>query len=290
MRIGFFTAEFLGGVFADDVPVAEALASRGVEVEPVVWNRPFDARRYVALVVRSPWDWYQHRAAFRAFVRGLASAPTRVINPPQMLARFMDKTYFEHLTRLGLDVMPTTFFTPEQLDEVPAELARRGWRRAVLKPSFTANAYGAQRFEASRVDDVVAAARAQVVDSAWMLQPYVEGIEAGGEWSLVFFGGVFSHAVQKRPKAGDYRVQPDHGGASALATPAPDVIAAAQRVISVAVPDSLYARVDGVEHEGRFRLMELEVVEPELFLRLHPPAATRFAEVLLRQVSADARR
>jgi glutathione synthase/RimK-type ligase-like ATP-grasp enzyme len=280
MRVGFLTAEFLAGVFADDVPAVEALAARGVTVEPVVWNRAFEARRYDALVMRSPWDWYKHRAAFRVFVEELGSLETCVFNPPAMLARFMDKTYFSHLEALGLDTVPTAFFSPAQLDEVPAELARRGWSRAVLKPSFTANAYGAQRFEASRVREVVEAAKAHPVDSSWMLQPYVEGIEAGGEWSLVFFAGAFSHAVQKRPKPGDYRVQPDHGGASVLAMPGAEVIAAAERVVSAAVPDAVYARVDGVEHEGRFRLMELEVVEPELFFRLHPPAAARFAEAL----------
>lgn len=284
MRVGFFTAEFLSGLYVDDLPAGQALGARGVEVEPVVWSRPFDAGRFQALVVRSPWDWYKHRTEFRAFVGSLSGLKTPVFNAPELLQRYQDKTYFRHLDTLGLDTVPTTFFTPEQLDDVPAELQRRGWRRAVLKPSFTANAYGAQRFEASEASSVVAQAKAHPVDSEWMLQPYVEGIEAGGEWSLVFFGGVFSHAVQKRPKAGDYRVQPDHGGQSVLATPSAETVAAAQRIIGVAVPEALYARVDGVEHEGRFRLMELEVVEPELFFRLHPEAPARFADALVRRL------
>ncbi|MDX2013235.1 MAG: hypothetical protein SFW67_23770 [Myxococcaceae bacterium] len=286
MRVGFFTAEFLSGLYVDDHPVVAALGARGVEVEPVVWSRPFDAGRFDALVIRSPWDWYKHREAFRGFVASLAALRTPVFNPPAMLARYQDKTYFRELAALGLDTVPTAFFTPESLDALPAELARRGWQRAVLKPSFTANAYGAQRFEAAQVDEVVRQAKAHLVDSEWMLQPYVDGIEARGEWSLVFFGGRYSHAVQKRPKAGDYRVQPDHGGQSLLAEPPGAFIEAAERIVSASVPEALYARVDGVEHEGRFRLMELEVVEPELFFRLHPDAPARFADALVTRLAS----
>ena len=289
MRIGFVTAESWSSLAVDDHPAVAALHARRVEVEPVVWTRPFDANRFDALVMRSPWDWYKHRQAFRRFITSLADLRTPVFNPPAMLARYQDKTYFRELAALGLDTVPTAFFRPEALEQLPDELARRGWRRAVLKPSFTANAWGAQRFEASQVDEVVRLAKAHPVDSEWMLQPYVEGIEARGEWSLVFFGGRYSHAVQKRPKPGDYRVQPDHGGHSVLGEPPPAFIHAAERIISVAVPDALYARVDGVEQAGGFRLMELEVVEPELFFRLHPDAPGRFADALLARLASPLR-
>jgi len=285
-RIGFVTAQFLDGLFSDDAIAARALEARGCSVAPVVWNAAFDASAFDALVIRSPWDWYKHRQAFRTFLASLASAPVRVFNPPAMLGRYADKTYFRHLEALGVDTVPTAFFTPGRLDEVPAVLEQRGWRRAVLKPSFTANAYGAQRFEVADVERVVATAKQHEVDSEWMLQPYVEGIEREGEWSLVFFAGAFSHAVRKQPKGDDFRVQPDHGGSSDLGQPPAPVIVAAQHIVDAAVPDALYARVDGLIHEGRFCLMELEVVEPELFFRLHRDAAERFATELLAKLSA----
>lgn len=279
-RIGFVTAQFLNGLFVDDAVAARVLEARGCSVSPVVWNAGFDPSAFDALVIRSPWDWYKHRKAFRSFVAGLASAPVRVFNPPAMLERFADKTYFRHLDGLGVDTVPTAFFTPARLDDVAGVLAERGWRRAVLKPSFTANAYGAQRFDVAEVDRVVELAKQHEVDSEWMLQPYIEGIEREGEWSLVFFAGRFSHAVRKLPKGGDFRVQPDHGGSSGLAEAPASIVAASQRVVDVAVPDALYARVDGVVHEGRWCVMELEVVEPELFFRHEPLAAVRFADAL----------
>ena len=284
-RLGFVTARFLDGLFFDDALAARALEARGCTVTPVVWNERFDARAFDALVIRSPWDWYKHRPAVRAFLASLASTPVRVCNPPAMLERYADKTYFRHLDTLGVATVPTAFFTPARLDEVAGVMEQRRWRRAVLKPSFTANAYGAQRFEADDVMRVIEVAKQHPVDSEWMLQPYVEGIESEGEWSLVFFAGVFSHAVRKQPKGGDFRVQPDHGGSSALAEPPAPLVAAAQHAIDAAVPDALYARVDGVVHDSRFCVMELEVVEPELFFRLHPQAPERFADALLAQLT-----
>ncbi|MBE2254481.1 MAG: hypothetical protein IAE78_33440 [Myxococcus sp.] len=281
MRIGFVTAQFLDGLADDDLLAARALEARGASVSPVVWNAPLDASAFDALVLRSPWDWYRHRPAFRAYLAGLSTTPVRVFNPPALLSRFADKTYFRHLGALGVETVPTVFFTPERLHEVPAALAERGWSRAVLKPSFTANAAGAHRFEAGQVQQAVDAARRYEVDSEWMLQPYLEGIEREGEWSFVFFSGRFSHAVRKAPREGDFRVQAEHGGTSRLAAPPLTLLKAAQRVVDLAVPSALYARVDGVDDDGGLRLMELEVVEPELFFRLHPEAAGRFAEALL---------
>lgn len=154
-RIGFVTARFLGGLFEDDVPTARALEGRGVEVVPVVWNEPVDLTGLAALVIRSPWDWYHHRPAFRQFLGTLRTAPCPVFNPPTMLERYADKTYFRHLHALGVPTVPTEFFTRERLGEVPRVLEQRGWREAVLKPSFTANAAGAHRFPAERVHEVV---------------------------------------------------------------------------------------------------------------------------------------
>ena len=117
-----------------------------------------------------------------------------------------------------------------------------------------------------------------------MLQPFLPGIRAHGEWSLVFIGGRFSHAVLKRPAEHDFRVQEAHGGSSVAAVPDVEIMSAAERAVRAAArctqltpDDILYARVDGVMHDGRFLLMELEAVEPALFFELAPDAAARMA-------------
>jgi glutathione synthase/RimK-type ligase-like ATP-grasp enzyme len=281
--IGFLTARFLGGLYGDDRLAAEALERRGATVTPVDWRQPIDPG-LDAVVVRSPWDWFHHRAEFRAFLAGLSEQPFRTFNPPSILQRFADKTYFRHLESLGVDVVPTVFFPAAGLSEaaISEVLARRDWTSAVLKPSFTANAQGAVRVRADEdLSRVVDQTRAAPIDSEWMLQPFVPSIETEGEWSLVFFGGQFSHAVRKQPRLGDYRVQADHGGTSMAAEAPAHVLNAAVRAVATAARDTLYARVDGVIWDDRFCVMELELVEPELFFRLEPLAAERFGDALL---------
>jgi glutathione synthase/RimK-type ligase-like ATP-grasp enzyme len=118
-----------------------------------------------------------------------------------------------------------------------------------------------------------------------MLQPFLENVERVGEWSLLFFGGRFSHAVLKRPQRGDFRVQSTHGGVATAAVAPGAMVDVASRIVHVAAPESLYARVDGIEEGGRFLLMELEVVEPDLFFHFEPSAAVRFAECLASKLS-----
>ncbi len=111
-----------------------------------------------------------------------------------------------------------------------------------------------------------------------MVQKFMRGITEG-EWSVIFFAGTFSHAVLKKPKAGDFRVQTDFGGSSNLADPPPHILESASRALR-AVDPTIYARVDGVVDAGRFLLMELELIEPALFLADHPAAPSRFADAI----------
>ena len=112
-----------------------------------------------------------------------------------------------------------------------------------------------------------------------MLQKFMDSIASEGEWSVMFFAGVFSHAVLKKPKPGDFRVQNDFGGTAQLTDPPEHVLSSATRAVEVVAP-TLYARVDGVVDDGQFRLMELELIEPALFLADHPQAPGRFAAAL----------
>ncbi len=285
MRVGFLTAPLVGGISADDAFAARALEERGVSVLAVDWHAPIDPS-LDALVMRSPWDWYHHRDEFRAFLGSLASLRPRVFNAPATLAHFADKTYFRSLERLGVSSVPTRFFsTAPDAAELAIALEARGWRRAVLKPTFTANAAGAMRVDLSDVVEVAKAARLASITSEWMLQPYVESIEVEGEWALVFFDGVFSHAVRKRPKRGDFRVQVEHGGGAEADVPSVALLEWATNVMRAVAPSALYARVDAVSFEGSWRVMELELVEPELFFRTDSLAPARFADALLRQLA-----
>jgi hypothetical protein len=149
----------------------------------------------------------------------------------------------------------------------------RGWGEAVIKPTLSANAYETMRGAPSALQGPLEGILSR---SSALVQPFMPEVVADGEWSLLCFGGSFSHATLKRPAAGDFRVQEAWGGASAPAEPPAWVIAQAERIVGLARGGApAYARVDGVIREGRFLLMELEAIEPELFLRMDAPRAAR---------------
>lgn len=280
MRFAFLTFSGLPSLWHDDVLAVAELNARGHHVTPLVWNAPESLAAldgFDVCVVRSPWDWFHHRAAFRVFLDALGHVRCRVVNDPRTLSAFADKTYLSRLSARGLDVVPTV-----ELDvaELPARmneaLSERGWREAVLKPAFTANAIGARRVKPGDALDGLPALDA---GEKWLLQPYVPSI-ADGEFSFVFFGGEFSHAVHKRPAKGEWRVQHDYGGESEPWAPTSAAISEARALLHAAAPGTVYARVDTVELDGRLHLMELEVVEPELFFRHDAESVKRFADAL----------
>jgi glutathione synthase/RimK-type ligase-like ATP-grasp enzyme len=151
----------------------------------------------------------------------------------------------------------------------------------VIKPSISGGAWHTLRGTVG--DAAFAAAVAQLPrDCDYLVQPFVPEIVSDGEWSLLYFAGAFSHAVIKRPAAGDYRVQGEHGGSAEPAQVDAATLAAADRALAAVAAlghgDHAYVRVDGVVSGGRFLVMELELIEPFLHLAAHPAAAERLAQ------------
>jgi glutathione synthase/RimK-type ligase-like ATP-grasp enzyme len=287
MRIALLTCSRFPQLWDDDQLAATELRQRGHVVEPVIWNVPgvlAQLDTFDVVVVRNPWDWFNHREAFRAFLNELRGCRARVVNDAATLIAFADKTYLTRLEAKGVAVVPTVELAPSELRASLAKtLAAKHWTRAVLKPAFTANAIGAQVFDADALEPVLATA-AQVPlanGEKWLVQPFIPSITEG-ERSFIFFGGVFSHAVRKLPKPGDWRVQHDYGGTSSPFAPEADAVQQATALLALAAPGTVYARVDAVDIGGRLHLMELEVVEPELFFRHEPRSVQRFADALLR--------
>jgi len=269
----------------DDRLLADALSARGVAVCALPWSDP--AARWSAfdaVVVRSTWDYFHRANEFHAWLDRLEAAGARVHNDVRILRWNADKTYLRDLDARGIPVIPTRWLaagSPTSLRDLRRET---GWTELVVKPTVSGGAHRTWRSaaDAEAMDDERLAE--SLGGGEVMVQPLVREIEREGEWSLLFFGGAYSHAVLKRPGNGDFRVQREHGGTLNPAEPAASVIAAAERALAAIpfrVDAPLYARVDGCIVDGELRLMELEVLEPELFLRCAPEAAGRLADVLL---------
>ncbi len=272
----------------DDRLFADALSARGAMVHAVPWSDPAAQwSSFDAVVVRSPWDYFLRAHEFHQWLDRLERERIPVHNDVRILRWNADKSYLRDVGARGVPVIPTRWLAAGAAASL-AELRRaRGWSELVVKPTVSGGAHRTWRAAPSAESEDEVRLVEMVAEGAVMVQPLIAEIEREGEWSLVFFAGRYSHAVLKRPGTGDFRVQREHGGTLEAAEPAASVIAAAARTIG-AIPfgegPPLYARVDGCIVDGELLLMELEVLEPELFLRCAAESADRLADALLARI------
>lgn len=284
-RLALVTYDARPDLTDDDRLLADALSARGAVVDAVPWSdRAARWNEYDAVVVRSTWDYFLRADEFHGWLARLERERVRVFNDVRTLRWNADKTYLRDLGERGIPVIPTRWLPRGSVSSLAALRRATGWSELVVKPTVSGGAHRTWRASPAAETDDDSRLTSMIDAGAVMVQPLVDEVEREGEWSLMFFDGRFSHAVLKRPRIGDFRVQAEHGGSLEAAEPSAGVIAAAQRVLD-AVPAStaplLYARVDGCVVDGKLLLMELEVLEPELFLRCAPRAAERLAEALL---------
>jgi len=282
-RICFVTCRRWPEISESDQLAQRALERRGAVVEARPWNVPgADFRGFDAVVLRSNWEYHLDPEGFRAWLDGLERAGARIWNPPDLVRWNLSKRYLGALQAAGVPTVPTVILEAGTPDGLEVVMARHGWRAVVLKPEFGASAHDTRLVTDVTVAEVTAAMEIGEIRRPVMVQPFIEEIRSRGEWSVVFIDSAFTHAVLKRPAAGEFRVQPRLGG-TAEAAPPPDGVLAAGRAVLPALPRApLYARIDSVETREGFQVMEVEVNEPGLFFTHAPPAAERFAEALLR--------
>jgi len=256
-----------------------ALSAAGYTIEATPWDdEDIDWIRYRAVVIRSTWNYHLHPTAFRAWLHRLKKLRLSIFNPIDILEWNMDKAYLEQLQQQGVPLPPTQFLDKDSHPDLDSIFQATGWRRAVIKPCISATAYNTwvtgpdtATADNPRLHELLRTDR-------YMIQEFMEEVETDGEYSLLFFGQQYSHAVKKTARAGDFRVQEKYGGTSLPARPGSDIIRQATAILDTAVLLSplLYARVDGVIRKGVFTLMELELVEPTLFFDQHPLALEQF--------------
>lgn len=238
---------------------AAALAAAGLAVEQRVWTDPGDLTRFDLILPLFAWGYQRDVAVWYALLDRLAGLP--VVNPVPVLRWNSDKAYLAELGAKGVAVVPTVEVAA--LDDAGLAEARAalGAEEVVIKPAISGGADGTHRLAPGAAIPADARGRRRLV------QPLMPGILAEGEMSLFFFDGRFSHAIVKRPAAGDFRVQEQFGGRESDwdASPAARDLAAAALAAAPAAP--VYARVDMVgDAAGVLHIMELELIEPSLFL------------------------
>lgn len=277
---------YLANILADDGLLQAALSARGIESVRVDWSDPtLDWSQFDAALFRTTWDYFDR---FPEFSEWLAKAEkqTRLLNPTELLWWNVDKHYLADLESRGVPIVPSRFLEKGSNTPLQIILEECGWDEAVLKPCVSGGARHTYRINQETASNYDALTAELLQSEAMMLQPFITDIMAGGEDSLMVIGEKYTHAVRKIAKPGDFRVQDDHGGTVHPLTPSAEQIDFAEQAVAACTPRPLYARVDIVrDAEGNLALMELEMVEPELWLRLCPPATEALAQAVTEALS-----
>lgn len=281
-RVALVTCANLPQLTPDDRLLADALRDRGVDPVPAVWDEPAtDWRSFHRVVLRSPWDYHLRPREFAAWLDAREGDGVRMVNPAPLVRWNVHKSYLSELARAGVPVLETVGLPRGRASALAALMDARGWADVVVKPAVSASAH--RTFRVSRADaaSLEESLDAILRDGDALVQPLAPEVLEQGEWSIVFLGGRFSHAVLKRGAAGEFRVQEEFGGRAETRDPGGALLPQAEAALQAAPGPTAYARVDGIERDGRFVLMELELVEPVLYLGRDPEAPGRLADAIL---------
>jgi len=283
VQIAFATHDGLDGLTPGDALAAVELERRGSTVTPLPWSSSADWRQFAAVVIRATWDYHKRADEFLVWLAKLEEQRVSLWNPAPIARWNLHKGYLRELERAGVPIVPTAWISRSTQPGSLEQLVRtRGWTDVVVKPAVSATAYRTWRTAATITEQDERQLQSLAAAGDVMVQPFMEPLAREGEWSFVFLGGEFSHAVLKRAAAGDFRVQSNFGGTVAGRNPPDEWVQQARAVLEPVQGPWLYARVDGCIVDGRFVLVELEMLEPDLFLNHEPKAPARFADSLLR--------
>lgn len=255
---------------------AAALERAGLRVEGRAWVDSADFGDFDLVLPLLTWGYHRAGPAWQAAVGDWAARGIRLQNPASVLKWNADKLYLGKLSEQGAPVVSTRYLDSVTDDGLNQAAADFGTDQLIAKPQVSASAWQTIRWSPGAPLD-------GGPEGPAIVQPFLPAILDEGEISLIYVAGAFSHAIRKRPSPGDFRVQPEHRGIITAHHPAADERAAADAILAAVEEELLYARVDICrDRDGAPVLMELELVEPDLYLQHDPGRGAAFAEAVTR--------
>lgn len=271
--------EYVSNVMTEDQLVMDALAKRGITTQKVAWSdASFDWSSAKYALFRTTWDYAEKFISFKEWLLEV-STQTRLINSYETIIWNLDKHYLNDLKKSGVNVVETYFIEPGDKRSLQTLHTERNWNNTVLKPAISAAAKDTFKLTSDVIAQYEERYATLIQHEAMMLQPFLHDIIERGEVSLMMIEGEYTHAVLKRAKSGDFRVQDDFGGTVQDYNPTSEEIDLAKAAVNVCETLPMYARVDIVnDNYGNPAISELELIEPEMWFRKNHQAADLLAE------------
>ena len=287
-KLAFLSMDDLQDFFVYDELLLAPFAEQGYQVDTISWHQPeVDYSSYEAVIVRSPWDYQQYETEFVACLKRI-DQQSRLMNSLSLMMWNLNKRYLKDLEAAGVPVLPTRWLCGFDQSTITEAFSEFACDELVIKPCVSANADDTFRLTPAKLASTAGELATCFAGRECMVQPFVRSVTEQGEVSLFYFAGKLSHAILKQPKAGDFRVQEEHGGSLQAITPEPTMLANAQAALNAMPDDYLYARVDLLWFAGEWRIIELELIEPSLYFNLDEQSPQRFVSAYLRYLNAHA--
>lgn len=286
--VAFVTSSASRTLTDDDSLLVRELSLRGVDSTTAAWDDPrVNWGAFGLVVLRSCWNSHLEPIRFMQWLGRLKTFHVNVLNPISALMENVDKMYLLRLCEAGVAIPPTQWVEAGEAPSLTEVMHSRGWDDVVVKPRVSASAYRTRRTSLREAEANSRWFVDQCREGGMLIQQFIPAVVERGELSFMFVGGHYSHAVVKRPASGDFRVQTDFGGTRARTQVHPQLVAQAERALFVLAQDTAYARVDGVVVDETLMIMEIEIIDPVLFLSYSDTAAAAFADAMLRALRAS---
>ncbi len=284
-KIGFITCLEDKELIPYDREVVLRLKSKGIFAEGLVWDdTAVDWANYDMLVFRTCWDYYQKYNEFLQFLDKLSKLGNQIWNPIQIVKKNSHKFYLKELKNCGCEIVPTVCINKGAEVDLKLIAYENNWEEIIVKPAVAVGAFNLRRCKIETLKNPCQIASLAKVSDV-LVQKYMPEIETDGEWSLVFFDGEFSHSITKFPRQGDFRIHNFYGGKYYKSSPSPEILKQAQRVARLFSDECLYIRIDGIVSNNKLFVMEVEMIEPDLYLNIVPDAMPTWIELLQRKLN-----
>ncbi|SFI23778.1 ATP-grasp domain-containing protein [Halpernia frigidisoli] len=279
MKIAFLTSNKYPEILEKEKILASQLPEK-FKVKIEIWNDPkVDWASYDCLVFRTIWDYFEYPKEFDTWLNLIEKLGVKTLNPLSIIKYNQHKFYLKDLEKQDIAIIPTVFI-PKNTRFDLGFIKDKQWGKAVIKPAVSGGSYLTRLFSEDEISDVEAEYRCLAQETDFLMQPFMSEIEENGEISLLYFNGKYVYSVIKTPKKGDFRVQSLFGGHYEEYKPNEDLIKTGEKIIQKFNSDLLYARVDGIIKNGQFLLMEVELIEPDLYFDFVAEAKNLYLKAL----------
>ncbi len=277
---------YTNNIYKEDQLVKDALDNHGLKTLRISWDDAFfdwSSTKYI--LFRSTWDYFDRFLEFSKWLSKVSKITT-LLNSEAIIRWNIDKHYLLDLQKKGVHITKTHFIETGTNTTLKKLHLNLGWKETVLKPCISGTARHTYKLNYNNLEEHEVIFKELIAKEAMMLQPFQYNIVNKGEISMMVFNGKYTHAVLKTAKKGDFRVQDDFGGSVKIYTPNLEEVKFAENTVKACKELPIYARVDiFTDNEGQIALSELELIEPELWFRFFPQAATVLANTINKKLN-----